>query len=265
MGRLIERTILITGSSTGIGRAIAAACISEGATVMIHGRDEGRARSVAMEFGDMASYFVCDLEDPDNCDLLVRETVKQFGTLDGLVNNAALMTRSNLESTSAEIFNRIIAVNLRAPLLVTRAAMPHLLEAGDGVVVNIGSVNAYCGEPNLLTYSIAKGGLLTMTRNLANTYAAQRVRVNQVNVGWTLTENENEIFLREGYPETWFERVNTTFAPTGALLAPEDVANHVLFWLSRESAPITGAVYEAEQYPIIGRPSSGERLVSECR
>ncbi len=262
--RLEGRAVLVTGSSTGIGVAIAAACAVEGARVMVHGRDAERTRNVARELANGAATFVGDLGDPGVCEALVDESVRVFGRLDGVVNNAALTTRSDLGSTSPELFDRLIAVNLRAPLLIIRAALAHLRSAGAASVVNIGSLNAYCGEPELLAYSMAKGALMTMTRNLANAHAGQGVRINQLNVGWTLTANEDAIFQAEGYPSDWHRRVSPRYAPTGALLSPEQVASHVVHWLSRESEPVTGAVFEVEQYPVLGRPCAGSRLAEPC-
>lgn len=262
MADLRGKKLLVTGSGAGIGAAIAAACVERGAIVMIHDLDEGRVRTTARQLGSTVSYTVRDLRSPAECERLVEDAVQHLDGLDGLVNNAAVMTRSDLSSTNHEVFDQVIAVNLKAPLLIIRAAMRHLAASGAASIVNIGSVNAHCGEPTLLAYSIAKGGLMTLTRNLANAYAAERVRVNQLNVGWTLTENEDEIFLSQGFPEGWARQVSPAFAPTGALLTPADVARQAAFWLSPDSAPITGVVYEVEQYPIIGRPDSGARLVS---
>ena len=257
--RLEGRAIIVTGSSTGIGVAIAAVCAAEGARVMVHGRDTERTQRVARELSGAAA-FVGDLNDPGVCEALIEESVRVFGRLDGVVNNAALTTRSDLSSTSPELFDRIFAVNLRAPLLIIRAALPHLCSTGAGSVVNIGSLNAYCGEPELLAYSMSKGALMTMTRNLANAHAGQGVRINQLNVGWTLTANEDAIFQAEGHPSDWHRRVSPIYAPTGALLSPEQVASHVVHWLARESEPVTGAVFEVEQYPVLGRPCGGSRI-----
>ncbi len=148
--------------------------------------------------------------------------------------------------------------NLRAPLLIIRATLPHFRRQGGGVVVNVGSVNALCGENALLAYSIAKGGMMTMTRNLASAHAAEKIRVNQINVGWTLTENELKLKHRDGLPKGWQFHLPREFAPTGRLLSPEQVASHIVFWLSDASHPINGAVYEAEQYTVYGRNAPKE-------
>ena len=127
-------------------------------------------------------YSACDL-------ILAPSTLEAFGQIDALVNNAALTNRGKIEETDADFFDRIISVNTRAPLLLTRALMPELKRT-KGCVLNIGSVLAHCGQANLLAYAVSKGGLMTMTRNLADAHGQDGVRFNQLNVGWTLTDND---------------------------------------------------------------------------
>jgi NAD(P)-dependent dehydrogenase (short-subunit alcohol dehydrogenase family) len=146
----------------------------------------------------------------------------------------------------------MLEVNTIVPFLLIKEALPHLSER-HGSVLNIGSVNAWSGEPNLMPYSVSKGALMTMTRNLADSLGPECVRVNQLNVGWTATDNEICLKISEGLPENWQEIIPKTYAPSGRLLSPDNVASHAIFWLSDQSAPVSGAVYEVEQYPIIGR------------
>jgi NAD(P)-dependent dehydrogenase (short-subunit alcohol dehydrogenase family) len=251
--RLHDRVILVTGSTTGVGEAAARRCVAEGAQVMVHGRDEERAHAVCADLGAAARYTICDLGDPADCERLVATTIEQFGRLDGVVNNAALTTRSNLEKTDVAFFDRMIAVNLRAPLLIIRAAVPQFRKQGRGVVVNIGSINGLAGEENLLAYSVSKGGMITLTRNLANSLAGEHIRINQLSLGWIATPNEIALKQREGLAPGWEKNVPRVFAPIGRLLAPEEVAAHIAFWLSDDSAPANGVVYELEQYSHIGR------------
>ncbi len=252
-GRLENKTILVTGSTTGIGEATARLCVAEGARVMIHGRDEARARQVTADLGDAAAYVIADLAEPASGKLLVDATVQRFGGLDGIINNAALTTRGTLETTDAAFFDRMMAVNTRAPLLIIQAAMPLFRQQHHGVVVNIGSINALCGQADLLAYSIAKGGLVTLTRNLANAYAVDGIRINQINVGWVASPNEIALKQSEGLAPGWEKNVPRAFAPRGSIMVPEEAAAHVLFWVSHDSSPANGCVYELEQYSFIGR------------
>ena len=251
--RLKDKVILVTGSTTGIGEGMVRIFAREGARVMIHGRRRGHAQKLADEIGSNASYIVAALEDPDVPNALVEKTVAQFGRIDGLVNNAAVMTRGTIEETDFEAFDQAVAVNLKAPFFLIRSVLPHFRKQGGGRILNIGSVNAYCGERSQCIYSACKGALMTLTRNVADAYAAEGVCVNQLNVGWTLTPNERALKMKEGLPEDWPTRVPKAFAPTGKLLSPEDVAWAAVYFLSEESALINGAVLDLNQYPMIGR------------
>jgi NAD(P)-dependent dehydrogenase (short-subunit alcohol dehydrogenase family) len=251
--RLDGRIVLVTGSTTGVGEAVARQCVAEGAHVMVHGRDADRAQQLCAELDGSADFVLGDLGEPEFCAELVARTVARFGALHGVVNNAALTTRSNLETSDAAMFDRIVAVNMRAPMLIVRAAVGHLRASGRGSIVNIGSVNALAGEPNLLAYSMAKGGLATMSRNLANSLAGDGIRINHINLGWVATPNEIALKQREGLQPGWEQQVPPVYAPIGRLLSPEEAAAHVLFWLSDDSWPANGCVYELEQYSTIGR------------
>jgi NAD(P)-dependent dehydrogenase (short-subunit alcohol dehydrogenase family) len=250
--RLKDKVILVTGSTTGIGEAIARRAIDEGAKVVFHGRDEARGRALADEWPDRAAVAIDDLADPEAAPRVIHAAVDAFGRLDAIVNNAALTTRSELASTDAAFFDRMMAVNVRAPLLLIRAAHAELKKS-QGCVLNIGSVNAYSGEGNLLAYSVSKGALMTLSRNLADALGYDRIRVNHFNVGWVLTPNEYETKLKDGLPKNWPEQVEPQFAPSGRILRPEEIAAAAVYWLSDESRPMSGSVLELEQYPIIGR------------
>jgi NAD(P)-dependent dehydrogenase (short-subunit alcohol dehydrogenase family) len=254
---LSDRIALVTGSTSGIGRGIARRFASLGAKVVVHGRDEAGAsqtlEAIAGEGGD-AAWYPADLADASACTALVAFTVEHFGGLDILVNNAALTTRGDIEHVPLGIVDSILAVNLRAPLLLIQGAVPHLKARGGGSIVNIGSVNAYIGEPKLCPYSVSKGGLMTLTRNAASYLNRYRIRVNQINVGWTLTEGEDRVKQLEGKGDRWLEDAERS-RPWGRLLLPDDVANAVIYFASDDSALVTGAVLDLEQYPVGAPPN----------
>jgi NAD(P)-dependent dehydrogenase (short-subunit alcohol dehydrogenase family) len=253
--RLKDKVIIVTGGTSGIGQAIAERCVAEGARVLVHGivREDGEA--VVKKLGAAAALHLDDLGDPASAGRIVGAAVTAFGRVDAIVNNAAIVARTNLESTSAEFFDRMMAVNVRGPLLLIQAAFPQL-KANQGCVLNIGSINAYSGQANLLDYSISKGAMMTMSRNLANAHCADRVRVNHLNVGWVLTAREYAHQIEHGMAADWPQTVSAQFAPSGGLMKPEEIAAAAVYWLGDESRPVSGAVVELEQYSVMGRNPS---------
>jgi NAD(P)-dependent dehydrogenase (short-subunit alcohol dehydrogenase family) len=250
--RLRDKVILITGSTTGIGEAMARRFVAEGARVLVHGLERELGEAVVKDLGSAAALHIDDLADAAAPERLVNATVRVFGRIDGIVNNAAWIVRSNLATTDATLFDRCMAVNVRAPLLLIRAALPHLKQS-QGCVLNIGSINGYCGEANQLAYSLSKGALITLTRNLADALGRDRVRVNQLNLGWVLSPNEYKLKVSEGLPPDWPEHPPAAFAPSGRIMSPETIAAAAVYWLGEESRPVSGSVTEIEQYPVIGR------------
>jgi NAD(P)-dependent dehydrogenase (short-subunit alcohol dehydrogenase family) len=250
--RLQNKVIIVTGSTTGIGEAIARRCAAEGAKVLVHGLERELGQAVVSDLDKSGSLHVDDLADQDAPARIVNAAMSAFGRIDAIVNNAAWIIRSDIASTDAATFDRAMAINVRAPLLLIRAALPELRRT-DGCALNIGSVNAYCGEANQLAYSISKGALMTLTRNLADALGRERVRVNQLNLGWVLSENERALKVREGLAPDWPDHPPAAFAPSGRLIMPEDVAAAAVYWLSDESRPISGSIVDLEQFPVIGR------------
>jgi NAD(P)-dependent dehydrogenase (short-subunit alcohol dehydrogenase family) len=251
--RLKGKVILVTGSGTGIGEGMARRFVSEGALVMLHDKQSDTLPALATELGKNSGYAIGDLENPKVPARLIEETVAHFGRLDALVNNAAVKTRGGIEETDEEAFDRTVAVNLKAPFFLIRAALPHFRSQGGGRILNIGSINAYCGEKNQCIYSACKGALMTLTRNLADAHGAEGIRVNQINPGWTLTPNERTLKASERLPEDWPSRLPPAYAPSGRLFSPAEVASAAVYFLSDEAALVNGAVLDLEQYPMIGR------------
>jgi len=250
--RLSDKVIVVTGSTSGIGRAIAERCVREGAQVLLHGLAPEEGVDVSKALGVRARFHADDLVDPASATRLVAAALAAFGRIDAVVNNAAAIVRSNLRTTTPEFFDRVMAVNVRAPLLLIQAAFPEL-KKNRGSVLNIGSMNALSGESELLDYSISKGALQTLSRNLANAHGEDGVRFNHFNLGWVLSPNEYALQRRLGQPEDWPQRVPKTYAPSGKLIVPEEIATAAVYWLGDESRPITGSVVDLEQYSLYGR------------
>ena len=252
--RLKNKIVLVTGSTTGIGKAILLRCVAEGASVLVHGLERDLGEQVLAEIGsDKAALHIEDLGVEGAPQRLVDATLNKFGRLDALVNNAAMVVSGNIHTTDINFFRRVLEVNTLVPFILIKAALPHL-EQSHGCVLNIGSVNAYCGEPNLFPYSVSKGALMTMTRNLGDTLHRENgVRVNQLNPGWVLTETEMLRKKEQGQPADWYKDLSAMYAPAGRILSPAEIASAAVYWLSDESGPVSGQVVDLEQYPLIGR------------
>jgi NAD(P)-dependent dehydrogenase (short-subunit alcohol dehydrogenase family) len=242
MGRVEGKVVIVTGGATGIGRGISEILAREGAKVVIANRNEERgvetAKAIA-DAGGQAHFVPTDVAREADCKHVVQEAVRVYGKLDGLVNNAGIFPRATLEETTSELWDRIMAVNLKGPAFCCKYAVPEMRKQGGGSIVNIGSANGYIGGSNLFAYSISKGGLITLTRNLAASLARDRIRVNWVNPGWVITEMEVEIQALEGHDAEWIEDVGRRM-PLGRHQVPEDAGYTVLFLISDEASQING-------------------------
>ena len=259
MSALAGKVAVVTGSTSGIGRGIAEHFAALGSNLVVHGlhRDEGletvrRVRAA----GRQAEYVEGDLTDEAACREVIRAAVRQFGGLDILVNNAADTGRGDLEHTPLARWDAIMAVNVRAPFILIQESIAPMRARGGGSIVNIGSVLAYVGEPKLGAYSVSKGALMTLTKNAASLLNRDRIRVNQINVGWTLTEGERRVKReQEGKGDEWIAEAIAT-RPFGRLLAPQDIAYAAAYFASAASECVTGSVLDLEQFPPGALPNS---------
>jgi NAD(P)-dependent dehydrogenase (short-subunit alcohol dehydrogenase family) len=250
MGRVEGKVIIVTGGAKGIGRGISEVLAREGARVVIANRNEEHGREAEGAIrgaGGQALFVATDVTREEDCRALVERAVDEYGKLDGLVNNAGIFPRSTLEETTSELWDRIFAVNLKGAFFCCKYAVPEMRRNGGGAIVNVGSANSYVGAPNLFAYSISKGGMITMTRNLANSLAPDRIRVNFLNPGWVITETEVEIQAQEGHDLDWLDQAGAKM-PLGRHQVPEDAAYAALYLLSDEASQVSG-----EQLGVDGR------------
>ena len=246
------KIILITGSTQGLGEEIARLSAERGAAgIVLTGRsaERGAALAAALGSADCRVIFVqAELASTAACKEIIKRTDREFGRLDGLVNAAACTERGTLEDTSAEHWDKIMAINLRAPFLLTQGAVRIMQREGKGgSIVNIQSMSAHGGTPNLTAYSVSKGGLAILTRNAAHSQRAHKIRVNALNIGWMATPAEHAVQRLEGQPEDWLQAADKG-APFGRILRPRDVAGMAAYLLSDEACMMTGALVDFDQH-----------------
>ena len=244
---LAGKVAVVTGSTQGLGAAIATLYVKEGAKVVLSGRSAKNGVALAKKLGRNAIYAETDLVRVDDCRRLVDTAMKRFGAVDILVNNAVDSARATVDDVTPEFVDRLFALNVRAPLMLSHYAIASLRKR-KGVIVNIGSINAFMGEPTLLVYAATKGALETASRNLANYLKFDRVRVYCLNVGWMDSEGERAMMTRLGHPADFIDRAGKNW-PLGRILKPAEVAEVALFLASAKGAPFSGQVIELEQYP----------------
>jgi NAD(P)-dependent dehydrogenase (short-subunit alcohol dehydrogenase family) len=255
------KTILVTGSTQGVGAAIALEAARQGAAaVAIAGRNAAKGEAVRRELeglGAEAGYFAVDLSKPEAPRELFDSVVAWHGPVDCLVNSAGVTTRASVVDATLEQWESIVALNLRASFFMMQSFIRHCLERGrPGSVVNIQSMNAYCGIPELAVYSATKGALVTLTRNVANAHLRDRIRVNGINMGWSPTDGEQIMQSRTlGRGDVWLEEAARS-QPLGRLLEPEEVARLAVYLLSDYSGLQTGTSIDLEQV-VLGAWNAG--------
>jgi NAD(P)-dependent dehydrogenase (short-subunit alcohol dehydrogenase family) len=250
--RLDGKIAVVTGGTQGLGEAVARLFASRGAKgLVICGRNAGRGRVVAADLtaqGCRTEYVQADLAVIEDTRAVAAAAKRAFGVVHALVNAAGITDRGTIFDTSPELFDRMFAVNVRAPFfLMQDVAKIMRRERIEGAMVNILSMSAHGGQPFISAYSGSKGALATLTRNAAFSLMPWRIRVNGLNIGWMNTPGEDRIMrLNHGAQDGWLEKAAAE-QPFGRLIEPEEVARACAFLCSAESGLMTGAVIDFDQ------------------
>lgn len=252
MARLDGKIAVVTGGTQGLGEAIARLFADRGAAgIVITGRDVARAERVVAalrEIGTHALFVPADLADLDAVRGIVAAADAQFGRVDCLVNAAAITDRGTILSTDPLLFDRMFAVNVRAPFFLMQDTLKVMLREGtQGSIVNILSASQHGGQSFLSAYSASKTALGGLTRNTAFALLRHRIRVNGLCIGWMDTPGEHAIQKgTHAAPDDWLAGAEAA-RPFGRLLKPDEVARAVAFLCSGESGMMTGALIDFDQ------------------
>jgi len=238
---ILSKKIIVTGASSGIGRATAERFLGEGATVTLVGRREGALQDIASRHsgGGKAFVIAADLADEEQTERCMAQAIEMMDGLDVLVNAAGILKAGRIEDTSLELWDEMLNINLRSVFHLMKLAVPHL-ERSRGNIVNVSSVTGLRSFPGVLAYCVSKAAVDQLTRCAALELAAKGIRVNAVNPGVVVTELHRVGGMNDEAYAAFLEHSKTTH-PLGRVGEPEEIADLIYFLASDRAGWITGA------------------------
>jgi len=239
--RFTNKVALVTGASSGIGRATAVRLVAEGARVLAADIRQDALAALASELGPQCATQQCDVSDPAAARATVAAAVARFGVLDVLVNAAGILRTAHTHEETLEAWSRVLAVNLTGTFLMCQAAIPHLL-ASRGSIVNLSSTAALRAHAWTAAYSASKGGVLALTYELAVEYGQQGLRANAVCPGGIRTPIHEAFQVPEGADQKLVRRI----MPLTGFAEPDEVAATIAFLASDEAVHITGSMIRVD-------------------
>lgn len=247
------QTAVITGGTQGLGAATARLFAERGAKgIVICGRSDAKGQAVALqiqaEFDCQTKFVRADLGLVEDCRAVIAAAEQTFGHVDILVNAAGLTDRGTILDTDPELFDKMFAVNVRAPFFLIQESVKLMKRTQtEGAIVNISSMSSMGGQPFIAAYCASKGAIDTLTRNTAYALLRNRIRVNALNIGWMASDGEDRV-QREfhGASDDWLNEAAAA-QPFGRLLDPREVARAIAFLASGESGMMTGSIVNMDQ------------------
>jgi NAD(P)-dependent dehydrogenase (short-subunit alcohol dehydrogenase family) len=247
--RLNDKIAIVTGAGSGIGRAIALAMVREGARVVLVGRRKDRVEAVAREVHregqGSAMVLAADVSKRAEIEHVLQETVKAFGGINVLVNNAGILHAGTAEQITEAQWDETFNINVRGLWLLSRAVLPHLRKAGGGSIINVASVLGINGVRNRAAYSASKGAVVLLTKCMAIDHGHENIRVNAICPSFVETDLTAAVLSKAADPDA-IRRERIGVHPLGRLGQPEDLAGLAVYLASEESAWVTGATFPVD-------------------
>ncbi|MGP0566432.1 MULTISPECIES: SDR family NAD(P)-dependent oxidoreductase [unclassified Nitrospina] len=236
--RLENKTVIITGGGTGIGLACAERFHREGARLALFGRRKDPLEAAARRLGANVLAVPGDITKEEDVDRLIDLTLKQFGQIDVLVNNAGTLGGGSLHETPNDMWDQVLDINLRGLFLLTRRVLAHMVERKSGSIVHISSILGLVAVPQTGAYNVSKGALNQLSRSIAVEYGPMNIRSNAVCPGMVETDMTEELRGNAELMEDWKEH----YYPLRRFAKAEEIANACLFLASDESSFVTGTL-----------------------
>lgn len=243
--RLKDKVVIVTGAGSGIGRAVALAMIREGARVVLMGRRKDRVEALAREAKGSAIAVGADVSKRDEIDHVLEKTVKAFGGVNALVNNAGILHPGTAEQITEAQWDETFNINVRGLWLFSRAVLPHLRQAGGGSIINVASVLGINGARNRAAYAASKGAVVLLTKCMALDHGHENIRVNAICPSFVETDLTAAVLSKAADPDA-VRRERIGVHPLGRLGQPEDMAGLAVYLASDESSWVTGTTFPVD-------------------
>ncbi len=244
--KFIDKTVLITGSTRGIGFAAAKLFMEEGATVAVNGLTPESVKNAIKRLGNPKSVFPCpgDISKAANCEILIHKTVEKFGKLDILVNAAGVCQSVTIDESDEDLWDYMLDTNLKGTFFCSKFAISALRKT-NGVIINIASDAGLQGERNLAVYCASKGGVVNLTRAMAIELAPS-IRVNCICPGDVDTDMVRRDYIEKSDDPESAEKELKEFTPMNRLGTPEEIAQAIFYISSADAQFITGAALQID-------------------
>ena len=253
--KLIDKVIVVSGGTKGVGRAAAEEFARQGAKVVIGGRDEASAaKSIRLmrTYGSDGLFVHTDLNQVDDCKSLFDVAYQEFGKIDGLFNYAGITPVSPLDTCDQKTFDDVMNINFRACFFCCQQAIKYMRKNGGGSIVLTGSAHAWGGEKDRAAYACSKGVLRILMEHISHNYATEQIRCNYLVLGWTPTEGEVTLRNSQGESEAQLRKRAGAYLPMGRMLERSDYLDGLVYMMSDASAMMTGSTFRITAGEYIG-------------
>lgn len=253
--KLLNKVIVISGGTKGVGRAAAEEFARHGAKVVIGGRDEEAAlKSIRLmhTYGTDGIFVYTDLEKVDDCKRLMDEAYNTYGRIDGFFNYAGITPVSPLDTCDEETFDKVMDINFKACFFCCQQAIKYMRMNGGGSIVLTGSAHAWGGEKDRCAYACSKGVLRILMEHLSHQYASEHIRCNYLTLGWTPTEGEVALRISQGETEAHLRERAGSYLPMGRMCERTDYLDALVYMMSDGSAMMTGSTFRITAGEYIG-------------